>query len=917
MALNPGTRFGPYEIVEKIGAGGMGEVYRATDTVLKRDVAVKVLPASFANDRDRLDRFQREAEVLASLNHPNIAQIYGLEKTDGQTVIVMELVDGPTLAERIAQGPLAPDEALAIARQVADALEAAHERQVVHRDLKPANVKLRPDGTIKILDFGIAKTVEAQAISGGRSPAMATPAVTETGIILGTAAYMSPEQARGKPVDQRTDIWAFGCLLFEMLTGQPAFAGEDVMLTLARVLDRDTDMSSMPGTISPAVRHTIKLCLEKDPRKRIADIRDVRLALQGSFETGLPRGAHAAEPAARRALPMAAAAVAAGLLIGAAVWLLKPAPAPAPGTVTRFDHELPAGVTLRAPVTAVLDIAPNGEFFAVNGSDGIYVRSMGEVDARLIPIPGPPTAMADIVLSPDAQEIAYFRGDPAPQLVKVVVGGGAPIVLVAPIQNPYGLSWETDGTLIYGQPDGIWRVSENGGTPERIVETDTPEQAYGPQLLPGGEWLLFTLAGMPGANRWNQADIVVQSLASGERRVLRSGGHDARYLPTGHITYVFENVLFASTFDVETLTLGDERVSMVQGVQTASLPLGGSGFYTISTNGTLVFVPGTAGPAPTILQKRLVWVDREGNTEALPLRPDNYTMARMSPDGTKIALVVGSVLPASDPLPDIYVFDLGTENLTQLTFAPLGDDSPVWSRDGGRIFYRSYLEAGSAAVYSIPSEGGAPELEATSTVAQNPAPWAISPDDKTLLLIDAVTLEDVNLATLDIGNSDELTPLLDLAENIVEPGLSPNGEWLALYQFTGNAQDAEINIRPFPDVRQQRRPVGPGLHPVFSADGSEIFFFDRAGLSVASVQYAPFRVGAPQRLFRGQYWYGVASPDGALGRAWDVDPNNDRFLMITLPDVAGGQSGEPSSVRINVVLNWFEELKERVPVRSR
>jgi Tol biopolymer transport system component len=489
-------------------------------------------------------------------------------------------------------------------------------------------------------------------------------------------------------------------------------------------------------------------------------------------------------------------------------------------------------------------------------------------------------------------------------------------VLVAPINNPYGLNWENDGTLIYGQPDGIWRVSENGGTPERIVETDPPEQVYGPQLLPGGEWLLFTLAGMPGANRWNQADIVVQSLTTGERRVLRSGGHDARYLPTGHITYVFENVLFASTFDVETLTLGDERVSMIQGIQTASPPFGGSGFYAISTNGTLVFVPGTAGPAPTILQKRLVWVDREGNVEPLPLRPDNYTMARISPDGTKVAVVVGSVLPASDPPPDIYAFDLETENLTQLTFEPLGDDDPVWSRDGSRIFYRSYREAGSAAVYSIPSEGGAPALVATSTVAQNPAPWAISPDDKTLLLIDALSLEDINLATLDIGNSDKLAPLLDLAENLVEPSLSPNGEWLTYYQFTeGTAADAEVNIRPFPDVRQQRRPVGPGIHPVFSADGSEIFFFDRAGLSVASVQYAPFRVGTPQKLFRGQYWYGVASPDGALGRAWDVDPSNDRFLMITLPDATGGEAGEPSSIQINVVLNWFEELKERVPVR--
>jgi serine/threonine-protein kinase len=915
MALNSGTRFGPYEIVEKIGAGGMGEVYRAKDTALKRDVAVKVLPASFANDRDRLDRFQREAEVLASLNHSNIAQIYGLENADGQTVIVMELVDGPTLAERIAQGPLPPDEALAIARQVADALEAAHGRQVVHRDLKPANVKVKPDGTIKILDFGIAKTVEAQAISGGRSPAMATPAVTETGIILGTAAYMSPEQARGKPVDQRTDIWAFGCLLFEMLTGQPAFAGEDVMLTLARVLDRDTDMSSMPGTISPAVRHTIKLCLEKDPRKRIADIRDVRLALQGTFETALPRGAQAEEPASRRALPLAAAAaVAAALLVGVAVWLLKPTPPPEPKIVTRFDYELPEGVTLRNPVVSVLDIAPSGEFFAFQGSNGINVRAMGETEGRVIP--GTEGAeIADVVISPDGREVAFFRAPPMAGLIKLSLDGGAPIVLVSPIENPYGLSWEPDGTIYYGQPDGIWRVAENGGTPERVIETQGSEQAYGPQLLPGGEWLLFTLARQVSANRWNEADIVIQSLSTGERRVLRSGGHDARYLPTGHVTYVFENVLFASAFDVETLTLGDERVSLIQGVQTALPVIGGSGFYALSTNGTLVFVPGTAGPV-TRPQKGLVWVDREGNAEPLSVRPDDYNMVRISPDGTKIALVVGRTLPATDPPPDIYIFDLETENLTQLTFNPLGDDGPVWSRDGSRLFFRGYGEDGPASIFVIPADGGTPEFLASSGTGQNPLPWAMAPDDKTLVLVDAPSLQDVNLAQLDIGNAEQTVTLLDLVEQLSEPSLSPNGQWLLYYQFTtGNASDAEINIRPFPDVRQQRRPVALGIHPVFSSDGAEIFFFDGAGLSAASVQYTPFRVSAPQKLFRGQYWYGVATPQGALGRAWDVDPKNDRFLMITLPDTGDGETDAQAPVHISVVLNWFEELNQRVPKR--
>jgi serine/threonine protein kinase len=322
MALEPGARFDVYEVAESIGAGGMGEVYRAKDLDLKRDVAIKILPESFASDADRLTRFQREAEILATLNHPNIAQVYGFEKFDGQTAIVMELVDGPTLADRIEEGPIPPDEAMGIALQVVAALEAAHQKGIVHRDLKPANVKVGEDGTVKVLDFGISKPIDPSAISGG-SPVAATPAVTQTGVILGTAAYMSPEQARGKLVDQRTDVWAFGCLLFEMLTGQPAFGGEDMMLTLARVLANDTDLGSIPGTISPAVRHTIGLCLEKDPKKRIHHIGDVRLALEGTFETELPRSSQAVAKRSvwRRALPIAAAVV-----LAAAAWFLKPAP---------------------------------------------------------------------------------------------------------------------------------------------------------------------------------------------------------------------------------------------------------------------------------------------------------------------------------------------------------------------------------------------------------------------------------------------------------------------------------------------------------------------------------------------------------------------------------------------------------------
>ena len=912
MALEPGTRFGSYEVAEIIGSGGMGEVYRATDTSLKRDVALKVLPEAFVADRDRLARFQREAEILASLNQTNIAQVYGLESAGGQTAIVMELVEGPTLADRIKAGPIPPDEAMGVALQVASALEAAHASQIVHRDLKPANVKIKEDGTVKVLDFGISKPIDAKAISGG-SPVMTTPAVTQTGVILGTAAYMSPEQARGRPVDQRTDIWAFGCLLFEMLTGQPAFGGEDVMLTLARVLDRDTDLSSIPSTISPAVRHTIKLCLQKDPRKRVADIRDVRLALEGAFETDLPRDSQAAV-ASRRPLQMATVALLALLVGAAAIWILKPVPQPPSGMVTRFDYDLPDGVGFRNQVTSVLDIAPSGTFFAFNGSDGLYVRQMGDVESRLIN--GTGGQVLGVEVSPDGRELAYVRGSAASgQLVKIAVGGGSPIVLADPIGNPFGLSWESDGTILYGQPDGIWRVSEDGGTPVHVIETEEGEQAYGPHLLPGGEWLLFTLARTSGANRWNEADIVVESLTTHERRVLRTGGTDARYVPTGHITYVLENVLFASAFDPKTLELGAERVSLIQGVQTAALSgvIGGSGFYSMSDNGTLVYLPGSVGTSSARPERSLVWVDRQGNVETLPVRPDDYTTARISPDGTKVALVVGSTLPATDPAADIYIYDLKTESLTQLTFNPEGDDGPVWSTDSSRIFFRSYHD-GDGAVYSIPADGGTAELVGSSATNPNPEPWSISSDGKTLLLIQASSGLDTDLATLDLGNSDQVMPLLDDNTFLLEPSLSPNGQWLAYYHTDEPGGPPAIDVRPYPDVTQQRRPIiDAGLNPVFSADGSEIFFVNGDAFSSVAVQYDPFRIGIPQTLFRGQYWYGVAGPSGALGRAWDADPSGDRFLMITVPGTGAPSGDGGGQAPISVVLNWFEELKDRVP----
>lgn len=910
MTIRPGTRFGLYDVAEPIGFGGMGEVYRAVDTQLGRDVAIKVLPPSFSDDAMRVARFEQEAKTLASLNHANIAHIYGLERSDGSMGIVMELVDGQTLADRLVEGPIAVEEALRIAGQLAAALEAAHARAIVHRDLKPANIKLKTDGTVKVLDFGIAKALDPRLATGAGPAALTTPAMTAAGIVLGTAAYMSPEQARGKPVDQRTDVWAFGCVLYEMLTGKPAFLGEDVTSTLARVLEVGANFTALPSSVPPAVRRTLELCLEKDLHKRIADMRDVRLALGGTFETG------ARIQPNRRSPPLAATAAAAAVLAGTAAWLLKPAPVPEPKIITRFDYALPAGVDLRDTMTSVLGIAPNGEAFAFNGTDGIYVRGMADTEARLLPGTAPlspDTVAPEVVFSPDGREIAFFRGPPG-KLLKTAIDGGTPIVLadVAPA-FPYGMSWEPGGTLYYGQIDGIWRVSENGGTPEQLVKTVDPEQVYGPRLLPGGEWLLFTHTTATGPNRWNEADIVIQSLASGERRVLRSGGFDARYLPTGHVTYMAENRMFASTFDADTLTLGAERVPVLEDVRVATALAGGSGFYAVANNGTLAFISReVVVPRRSRPRRHLAWVDRAGNATPLPLRPDDYTFARISPDGTKLALVVGSSLPLSEPAPDIYVFDVETESLTQLTFNPEADDGPVWSRDGSRIYYRSYGQDGAVAtVNSLAADGGTPELVARSETTRHPLPWSLSADGKTLFLVDAVSLEDVNISSVVVSEDTTIDTLLDAGEFVSEPSLSPNGRWLFYHE--GGPNQREINVRPYPDVRQQRRLVATGVAPVLSADGAELFFLDGSGLSVAPVQYSPFRVGNVRELFRGRYWYGIGGADGTLGRAWDVDSTNARFLLISLPEEE--PPAPPPRVEINVVLNWFEELERRVPQR--
>ena len=567
MALAAGTRLGPYEITAQIGVGGMGEVYRATDTKLKRDVAVKVLPSHVAADPERLARFQREAEVLASLNHPNIAAIYGLEEADSTKALVMELVEGPTLADRIARGAIPVDEALPIAKQIAEALEAAHEQGIIHRDLKPANVKLRPDGVVKVLDFGLAKTLEPTgAMSPGLSqaPTITTPAMTQAGMILGTAAYMSPEQAKGRTVDKRSDVWAFGAVLFEMLSGKRAFDGEDMTDVLGAVVRLEPDWDVVPLDTPPLLLMFLKQCLKKDSKLRVHDIADVRLALEGAFETGSsPTVASVVVPQPavwRRALPVAVALVVGGLAAGLAAWGLWPSTEPP--SVTRFDYVPPESQTVdtaRATFQFVT-VSPAGRHFVYNTSAGLYLRTMGELDARLIP--GIEGLFLNPFFSPDGESVGYVVADG--ELRRVAITGGAPVVIadVNTGGNFFGASWGADNTILFGQPEGILRVSANGGTPELVIPATEGESMGSPRLLPDGESVLFSVTTATGATRWDQAQIVAQSLRTGERTLLVEGGSDARYIPTGHLVYALGSVLFAVPFDVDRLEVSGGPVPL-------------------------------------------------------------------------------------------------------------------------------------------------------------------------------------------------------------------------------------------------------------------------------------------------------------------------------------------------------------------
>jgi serine/threonine-protein kinase len=913
MTLSNGSRLGPYEILAAIGAGGMGEVYRAKDTRLKRDVAIKVLLDAFTQDVDRLARFQREAELLATLNHPNIAGIYGLEDSGGVRALVLEFVEGPTLAERIealrAEGRGLPlDEALAIARQIADALEAAHEKGVIHRDLKPANIKVTPDGTVKVLDFGLAKMLEREAAASSltMSPTLSVHA-TYAGVILGTAAYMSPEQARARPLDKRTDIWAFGCVLFEMLTGRIAFQGEDLTDTIATVVKNDPDWNALPPDLPEQVRLLVKKCLEKDPRARISDIGVAKFLMTETIapSSAAPSAIAAPPPRRRQVLAERAVVLLAGIALTAMAGWGAMRYAAEPARPVRFSIVPPAGLPLSIQGTVRdLTISPDGSqiVYRAGGASPsqLVVRALDQLEGR--PLAGLGGARSPFI-SPDGHWVGFFTDGAGGEIKKVSITGGPPVTLCKYSGFPRGASWGPDNTIVFATSDratGLMSVPAGGGEPKVLTKPDASSGEANhlfPFVLPGGRAVLFTITaqGQPIEN----AQIAVLDLKTGQKKTLIRGGSYAEYVETGHLVYAVAGTLRAVRFDVGRLTVEGDAVPVAEQVTTLG---NGAGQFALAHNGTLVYVPG--GAVGGIAPRSLVWVNRQGREDPIKAPPRTYTYPRISPDGTRVALDI------RDQENDVWIWDLKRETLARLTFDPGPDQAPVWTPDSRRVIFSS--GSGTQNLYWKAADNTG-TIERLTTSPNQQFPTSISPDGRSLVLQDASPKTQVDIALLALTGapatgSRRAEPLISTPFVERNPQISPDGRWLA---YESNESGLyQIYVRPFPNVDSGRWQLSTsgGTRPVWARNGSELFYLDSGpALTVVTVQTkgSTFGAGNPTKLFDMRYFVTNGGP------VYDVSPDGQRFLMIK--ENATGDSSTPASMV--VVEHWFEELKARVSAK--
>ena len=884
MPIAGGTRFGAYEVVSLIGSGGMGEVYRARDLNLKRDVALKVLPAAFVSDAGRLARFQREAEVLASLNHPNIAQIYGIDHGDGGVALAMELVEGMTLADRIAMGPIPVEETLPIAGQIVDALEAAHERGIAHRDLKPANILLRPDGVAKVLDFGLAKALDPISTPLG-AEALTVSMLTEVGVVMGTAAYMSPEQVRGRPVDQRTDIWAFGCVLYEMVTGQRAFRAEDAAGTYARVIESDVNMKALPTSVPAPVRRTIELCLRKDPKRRLRDVGDVRLALEGDLAAPVP-----VRPQ-WKVLLFGAGTLGLALLLAVVVFLIfhrrSASSSPvAPPAVSRFSIATTAAAPLASLGGLDLAIAPDGRriayFAQVPGTDRIrlYVRELDGLDARPlsgIEFPGAGPGNMNPFFSADGKSVGLLVPDRG--VIAVPIDGGPHVKMLDPPAPAFiGAAWAADNTLIYSSGSRLLRVSAaGGGTPEPLMPETPGRFVASPVPLPGGRAVLFHIFG-GDTNR-----IAVLNLDTKEEETLVEGASNMFYLDTGHLVFARGDTLMAVPFNLSELAVAGDPVALVQGIRH---PIGGAADYVISANGTLAYVPASEA---TEEKHAVVWVDRHGKVLDRAVRDlvVNARDPRLSPDGKHLLLVTGLLGDG-----DLWNYDLGGRPPLPLALSN-NNISPVWGPGGREV---AFTIGTNSQVLTLPADGAvrAPQVLSVSGM---PQAWSAAGE-----LLVQWPMGNPDILATSVQATGEARRIVASEYGEFHPALSPSGRWLA-YVSNRTGQD-EIWVQGYPGGVPVRVSSDGGDEPVWSADGHELFY--RRGQSMMAVAVGnngnDFSFAPPQQLFSGPF-----AVTREADRSYDVS-RDGRFLMMLPADPNGART----TASIIVVQNFIEELKRRV-----
>ena len=880
MALSPGTRIGVYEVTAKIGAGGMGEVYRARDTKLDRDVALKVLPEAFTADSERLARFEREAKVLASLNHPNIGAIHGLEESDEGQALVLELIEGPTLADRVAQGPIPLDEALPIATQIAEALEAAHEQGVIHRDLKPANVKVRDDGTVKVLDFGLAKALmpEAGADSASMSPTMSlTAAATQMGMVMGTAAYMAPEQAKGRPVDRRADVWSFGALLFEMLTGRRAFPGDDVSDTLATVLKFEPDWELLPASTPVSVRRLLRRCLVKDPQLRL---REVGTAIVEMAEPDPEPVAAAAQPSGggvpwRYALPGAVVMAALMFALGA-TWLTPPAPAP-----LSFNFMLPPGVTM--PVHSVA-VAPDGSFVVAGsmaserGRAQLYLRRLGSLDVE--PIAGSEDGYWPFV-SPDGAWVGFSTIN---ALWRMPVGGGEPFKLLDLPYFAYG-TWGPDDMIAFTEGGSLWQVPATGGDRELVVEGSPETTAYHrPEFLPGGEAVL-----LDGRTAEDETFVAAVDLTDGSVTRLVEDATDPIYLQGGRLVYSRADGLWATEFDLGTVSTNGRPAPVLRGVSRAGPGAGsdrvGAAQFGLSPGGTLAYRPaGEEGRSASLL-----WIDRDGLTQPLgsaaSIENGRIFLARLSPDGERIVID-----GRDDAGGSLWMYDTRS-NIRAPFVVGYEASSPVWSPDGDWVYFSGNRGAGDSIYRKAASGIGDPE-EIAPAEGQSLFPSSMSADGTRLLYEQEGQLWEIDVTE---GASSARVVIEGGGEHR-EGALSPDGRHIAFRRRAGDSH--AVWVRAVDGSGETQVSQLGGEQATWSPDGRELFYVDDGDLYVVDVRREPrLATGEPRLLVSG----GFMESRGIVR----YQPTADGLRFLVADE---SRANEDRREEITVVVGWGDQL---------